>query len=300
MAYVQDEIALWKYQQDRDTDTRKQFGNMLSGIAGTVVDDRKRALESKRKSFETSSAFAKEGVSITDDEMAELETTGSSSSLLNKYASQAETARAAKAAKEKSTAALDEEYKRSQIAKNLAYRPAGSGAAKVKTEDAPGYVDPELFVPGMGEVRTKKEAIDMRQAVSDAAESKAIIEQIKKLGTNVAIWDRDRIGKINQLKSVLVGKLRVPLLGPGTMTEDEFQRLVSNMGDPSAMFGSEKNELSKLDQLAGILDNSVKSKFSATSKSSVAPKNEADEFAEYQALMEKKRLASQRQPSQAP
>lgn len=122
-----------------------------------------------------------------------------------------------------------------------------------------------MEVPGMGLARTKEEASNIRAAKADADEALGIIDQIKNLGTNVSIFDRDRVGKINQLKTVLAGKLRLPLTGPGAMTEDEFQRLVSNIGDPSAVFGTEENEMAKLDQLKDILGRSVESKFATAS-----------------------------------
>lgn len=128
-----------------------------------------------------------------------------------------------------------------------------------------------LEVPGLGMARTKEEAKDIRSSQADANDAMAIIDQIKELGTNVSIFDRGKVGKINQLKTVLAGKLRLPLTGPGAMTEDEFQRLISNIGDPSAVFGTEANEKAKLDQLKEILTNSVQSKFASASRSTYSP-----------------------------
>lgn len=123
----------------------------------------------------------------------------------------------------------------------------------------------EFEVPGFGEMRTKKEAQEIRSSLAEAEEAKKIIDQIKTLGKDVSIFDRGRVEKINSLKSILAGKLRLPLTGPGAMTEDEYQRLVKNMGDPTDLLSTEAIEFGKLDQLRGILDQSVKSKIAAAS-----------------------------------
>lgn len=90
MAYVQDQINLWKYQEDRDTATRKGFGDALSTIAGGIQENRKRALESKRKVFDIGKEFTTAGVAPTQDELMELESTGYSQPLLDRYAPIAE------------------------------------------------------------------------------------------------------------------------------------------------------------------------------------------------------------------
>jgi hypothetical protein len=173
---------------------------------------------------------------------------------------------------------IDNQYKKALTAKTYKEaRPGGYEDIKrqlelKKIQDEEKEKNLALEVPGYGLARTKEEAKDIRSAMSDANEAKQIIGQIKNLGTDVAWWDRDKVGKINQLKQVLAGKLRLPLTGPGAMTEDEFQRLISNMGDPSSIFGSEENEIGKLGQLEDILDKAVQSKFAAASRDPYAPK----------------------------
>lgn len=122
----------------------------------------------------------------------------------------------------------------------------------------------ELMVPSFGLARTKKEAQELRAAQSDATEAMALIDKVKELGKNVSIFDRERIGKIDSAKKILAGKLRLPLTGPGAMTEDEFNRLIETMGDPSDVFSTEKIQNAKLDQLKEVLGNSVVSKFKSS------------------------------------
>jgi hypothetical protein len=133
-------------------------------------------------------------------------------------------------------------------------------AAKLRREGAPG-LSGELEVPGYGQARTKEEAKDLRQAQADADDAVKLIDEIKALGTNVAAWDRGRINIINQKKKILAGKLRLPLTGPGAMTQDEYERLVDTMGDPSNLFSTEEIQMSKLDSLKDTLNSSVSNKF---------------------------------------
>lgn len=121
----------------------------------------------------------------------------------------------------------------------------------------------ETMVPGYGRVRTAKEAQDIRQSMSDANDAVKLIDDIKTLGTDVSVWDRKKINRIQSKMKILAGKLRLPLTGPGAMTQDEYERLIDTMGDPSKVFGLESIEKAKLDDLKNTLSNSIKSKFEA-------------------------------------
>lgn len=107
--------------------------------------------------------------------------------------------------------------------------------------------------------RTRKEAQELRDAIKEGKDAVDIIDQMKSLGTDVAVWDRGRINKINGLKNILTGKLRTAILGPGTMQQAEFERLIDTMGDPSSMFGLESIEHGKLDQLKNTLLSGLES-----------------------------------------
>ena len=110
-------------------------------------------------------------------------------------------------------------------------------------------------------IRTKEEATKIRSAQTAAAESSSIIDEMVKLGTNISPLDpRDfgRIKKLDQLKKLLVGKMRVAVIGPGTMTEDEFKRMVDTMGNPASLVSTEKIEIAKLNQMRDLMTNGVK------------------------------------------
>lgn len=123
----------------------------------------------------------------------------------------------------------------------------------------------ELEVPGFGVTRTAKEAADIRASMADANDAVMLIDKLRNIGEGITVFDRKKIGEIDSLKKILAGKLRLPLTGPGAMTEDEFKRLIDTMGDPSSLTSTENIENAKLDQLKEILQQSVVSKFNAAS-----------------------------------
>lgn len=109
--------------------------------------------------------------------------------------------------------------------------------------------DEALTVEGYGKARTPKEAQDLRQAVVDTKSALDDLRAVKELGTNVAVWDRTKVNKIDQLLNQAVGKLRMSMVGPGSMTESERMLIRESIGDPTALFSSESIQKAKLDQL---------------------------------------------------
>jgi hypothetical protein len=272
-----------------DIDMQRQRGmdqglnQALQGFQG-VEENRRRALDLKRQQEKEALSYAQSGATVEDIEKAQ---SGDLTGLQKFYSEdyQAKKKREAdKMERELQDSMLDRDYKRSQIALNN--RKASETQNKMSDQQKIDYrlskeqeareqkkTSEEYEVPGLGFVRTPDEAKTIRTAKADAETAKEYINQLKALGTNVAIWDRDRIGKINQLKQALVGKLRLPLMGPGTMTEDEFQRTVDNLGDPSALFGTEKNEIGKLDQMSNILDKNIEAMYSAAASNNQPKRN---------------------------
>jgi len=117
-----------------------------------------------------------------------------------------------------------------------------------------------FHVPGYGSARTKKEAQTFRDEVSSAQNAIADLEEVKRLGTDVNILDRTKVGKIQQRLMTAIGKLRLSVLGPGVMTDSERAYLRENLGDPTILFSTEGIQQAKLDQLIEQIGTSVKNK----------------------------------------
>jgi hypothetical protein len=160
---------------------------------------------------------------------------------------------------------------------SLPYGETKSGKQEVfKTELDRKKTVEDRTIPGLGIVKTVDEAKKIREAASDATDAAKLIDKIKTLGKNVTVFDRKKIAEINTLKNTLVGKLRVPLTGPGSMTESDFQRLIETLGDPTKFFGAEEIEFAKLDQVKEMLGESIKSKFNLAAEGGATAKDIVD------------------------
>jgi hypothetical protein len=120
MAYVDDRINLWKYEQAQSQDTRDKLNNALNTVAGNIKEDRARALATKRANDAQALALSKDGVSA--DDIAAYQNDGDMSGIQKFYAGANATSRDRAQAKAERDARLAE----SQITKNLNYRPPGS------------------------------------------------------------------------------------------------------------------------------------------------------------------------------
>lgn len=135
--------------------------------------------------------------------------------------------------------------------------------AELKAMQAPAGADLETVVPikdkdgNMVEfrARSKTEAKELRQVNSEIDESQWLISQIKELTKNgINISEREKMAELESLKQSLVGKLRLPLQGPGAMTETDRENLLKAIGDPSAVFGLESSALKSLNTIEKALE----------------------------------------------
>lgn len=260
MAYIPPQLAIDQQREEK----RVGFLNQAMQGFANMEDSRKKALQLEKENAYRASADAR-SQTAHDAQMAEIKYNQDQRALdPTKRDSFVQQSALEKLKQETSFAdyekkkQIDQKYskpepsfeEKEQIRQK--YRNGGDGEGET------------LVVPGYGQVKTKKEAMDIRAAKADADEAIGLIDEVKELGKNVAWWDRKKINLIDQKKKILAGKLRLPLTGPGAMTEDEYQRLVDTMGDPSNLFSTEEIQNAKLDELKGTLNKSVLSKFNAS------------------------------------
>lgn len=153
--------------------------------------------------------------------------------------------------KEESQIARDFKATESAANRDLQRTIAGERTADKQAAEAEKQQvkDEALTVEGYGKARTPKEAQELRQTVVDTKSALDDLRSVKELGTNVAVWDRTKVNKIDQLLNQAVGKLRMSMVGPGSMTESERLLIRESIGDPTALFSSESIQNAKLDQL---------------------------------------------------
>jgi len=119
------------------------------------------------------------------------------------------------------------------------------------------------IVPGFGYASNPKDAKAVKDSMVEADSASKLIDEIMTLGTDTNMLDPRDIGSrqiIGSKMKILAGKLRIPLTGPGAMTEGEFDRLIDTMGDPRTFFSTEGIEKAKLASLKQTLKDSVTGK----------------------------------------
>jgi hypothetical protein len=118
-----------------------------------------------------------------------------------------------------------------------------------------------LYIPELkGSARSIKEAQDLKQSLLDGDTADKLIDEIAREGKGVTLFNPARRAKIDQNIKILAGKLRVPLTGPGAMTERDFENLMATIGNPGDVLGSEDIAIEKLQNLKQILKDSLTSK----------------------------------------
>lgn len=119
--------------------------------------------------------------------------------------------------------------------------------------------DRERFVPGFGLALSKEDATKMKDllAVTNTAKkSLNVLLDIADNGSKMSFEDRDRAFVTAQK---LVGALRVPIVGPGAMTEKELELLKSIVSNPSNFMSLASRNKTRLQTLKDSLQGDVDS-----------------------------------------
>lgn len=126
----------------------------------------------------------------------------------------------------------------------------------------------DQFGNPLGHADTKEAAKEVRDLQRSAFPSiEAIDELIREVESGKA-FSPSRRAKINSQLLLLTGKLREAVLGPGTMQQAEFERLLSTLGDPNKVFALSSSQKAKLNAVKKSLQNEVKNAYRVTGVSS--------------------------------
>ena len=115
----------------------------------------------------------------------------------------------------------------------------------------------EKNVPGYGVAGAADDAKQMKAILKDTELAKAGIRDLMKIaetGSSLSPSDRARAQTIQQ---VLVGQLRVPLTGPGAMSEGDRKLLENAIANPTTVFSLTSSNKIKLKELNKALDRAV-------------------------------------------
>lgn len=124
----------------------------------------------------------------------------------------------------------------------------------------------ERFVPGVGVALDKGAATKLRE------EGAAVYEALPIINDLLDVTEEDfrslspvKRAEIAQKVSILTGKLRIPVVGPGAFTDSERAFIRDEIvGNPGALFSIDASTRRKLQELKGILGESRDAKIRAT------------------------------------
>lgn len=116
----------------------------------------------------------------------------------------------------------------------------------------------EKYVPGYG-VATNKESAQEFQKVRAGLEPvvNAIDSLVPRLQKLNRVTDPKQKAALQTEIAALAGKLRLPITGPGAMTEDEYKRLRDLVGDPTKLFSVRAWELAKMSSVKNMLNRDL-------------------------------------------
>lgn len=122
----------------------------------------------------------------------------------------------------------------------------------------------QLHVPGMGFASSNEGAKVSREMASMVNTAKGDIQvlkdMIKKGGKSL---NPQTIAKADTIRRGLIGKLRVPITGPGAMSEGEREMLEKMIPDITSVMSLDSSNKTRLDTLSQRLDASLSNTLSA-------------------------------------
>jgi hypothetical protein len=174
-----------------------------------------------------------------------------------------------------------------QFASQVYLNQAKAVAASAKARSEQG----KLFIKGIGTARTPSDAEALKVFASGHNKSISLINDIKDLGQNIGVFDRKKIAKIQSKLALLVGSLRIDVVGPGAFTDSEREFIKEIVGDPSKVTGAESIEFAKLESLLETKEQAFIDQINLRTKEGYlgGSKEDMDERSEYERLKEKYR-----------
>jgi len=107
----------------------------------------------------------------------------------------------------------------------------------------------------------KQAATDLRKAKDEAEPAIQGIDDLIELSQKSSRLNlKDRAVIYSRVRA-LVGKLRIPLTGPGVLTDTEYERLLDTLGDPNKIIAFKSIEEEKLKAVRDILQTDLKTRY---------------------------------------
>lgn len=151
--------------------------------------------------------------------------------------------------KEAQLAQQQKQFEKEQHMKRLGLMQKISGEKiKSQQEAEAKFVGSKLF-GNYTALGNDKAAQTLRDNVTNVENTVDGLNRIMSLSENITLLDRDRRAATEQEIAKIVGKLRIPITGPGAFTDSEREFIKDLIGDPSKISSLESTERVKLEQL---------------------------------------------------
>ena len=120
-------------------------------------------------------------------------------------------------------------------------------------------------VNGIGKARTKQEAVEMRKNLETTANILSGIEEIEKIMDKGPILPfSPAAADIRSRTDFIMGQLRLPMQGPGAMTDSDREQLRGAIGDAAGVFTIKENTKAKLGAVKSTLKSNLENAKKAT------------------------------------
>lgn len=140
---------------------------------------------------------------------------------------------------------------------------------KIKQEESDGAI------PGYeGVIKDPTAARQMREQVSELPGIKAEIRNLLDINNKFlgGALSTDARASAQQSQNMLIGKLRVMIVGPGAVNESEYKLLRDAISNPTDFFSLKSSNALKLKQLEKAIDSKVQANLNAYGLKKVMPR----------------------------
>lgn len=140
---------------------------------------------------------------------------------------------------------------------------------KVKQEESDG------MIPGYdGVIKDATAARQMREQISEMPGVKSEIKNLLDINSKFlgGALSTDARASAQQSQNMLIGKLRVMIVGPGAVNESEYKLLRDAISNPTDFFSLKSSNALKLKQLEKAIDSKVQANLNAYGLKKVMPR----------------------------
>ncbi len=117
----------------------------------------------------------------------------------------------------------------------------------------------ERVIPGIGLANTTEGAKGIREMGTTVDTVKQSIQRLKDIASKTGkSLSPSAIAEADTIRSMLIGQLRVPITGPGAMSEGERMLLEKAIPDVTSIFSLDSSNMKRLDTIADKVNNNYK------------------------------------------